>query len=489
MTISNQTTSITYEGNGSATNFPFPFRVDEATHLVLTKITVATQVEEVVSPGLYTVNNLGSEGTGSVDFSPALSSDYHLRIDRVLPVTQELDIQNQSGFSPETVEEAFDKLTMIAQQLGQQSSDQAGSLWYSGSGAPSSVLGEVDDFYIDTATGNWYKKTAVDTWTLQGNFTGATGPTGPAGATGPTGAGATGPTGPTGPVGPTGAGVTGATGPTGPTGPAGATGPTGAGVTGATGPTGPTGPAGATGPSGAAITILGTLANTGLLPGSGNIGDAYIISGNLYVWDGDSWENVGPIVGPTGPTGPAGATGPTGVTGPTGPTGVTGPTGPTGVTGPTGPTGPTAYPGAGIAVSTGSAWDTSKATPSGTVVGTTDTQTLTAKRVTPRIATTTTGATITPTGDSCDQYTVTALAEATTIAAPSGTPTDGQKLILRIKDNGVARAIVWTTTSGGYRAVGVSLPATTVISKTIYVGCIYNAADSYWDVVAVAEEE
>jgi hypothetical protein len=40
------------------------------------------------------------------------------------------------------------------------------------------------------------------------------------------------------------------------------------------------------------------------------------------------------------------------------------------------------YPGAGIAVSTGSAWTTSLTAPSGTIVGTTDTQTLSAKTLT-----------------------------------------------------------------------------------------------------------
>jgi hypothetical protein len=117
------------------------------------------------------------------------------------------------------------------------------------------------------------------------------------------------------------------------------------------------------------------------------------------------YQQIGPT-GSTGPTGPQGSTGPTGpqgVQGPTGPTGsqgdlgptgptgaastVAGPTGPTGSTGdigPTGPTGtagPTVYPAAGMAVSTGTAWGTSKATPTGDVVGTTDTQTLTNKTV------------------------------------------------------------------------------------------------------------
>jgi hypothetical protein len=63
-----------------------------------------------------------------------------------------------------------------------------------------------------------------------------------------------------------------------------------------------------------------------------------------------------------------------------------------------------------------------------------------------------------------------------------------QKLIIRIKDNGTAQALTWTTTSGAYRAVGVLLPATTVVSKAVYVGCIYNGQDTFWDVVATAQQ-
>jgi hypothetical protein len=120
-------------------------------------------------------------------------------------------------------------------------------------------------------------------------------------------------------------------------------------------------------------------------------------------------------------------------------------------------------------------------------VTTTGTQTLTNKRITPRVVSITDAATITPTGDTADQYVVTALAQAATVAAPSGTPTDGQKLTLRFEDNGTGRALTWTTTSGAYRAVGVTLPTTTVASKALYVGCIYNSQDVFWDVVAVAQ--
>jgi len=124
-----------------------------------------------------------------------------------------------------------------------------------------------------------------------------------------------------------------------------------------------------------------------------------------------------------------------------------------------------------------------------TLVGRATTDTLTNKRVTPRVNTVTTTGTVTPMGDSSDQYEVIATGTLT-IAAPSGTPTDGQKLMLRVKNNGTvtAQAITWTTTSGAYRVIGVTLPTATPSNATTgvaYVGCVYNSADTYWDVLAV----
>lgn len=113
------------------------------------------------------------------------------------------------------------------------------------------------------------------------------------------------------------------------------------------------------------------------------------------------------------------------------------------------------------------------------------TVTLTNKRITARIGTEASSATSTPTADSVDQWNVTALAAADAFAAPTGTPTDGQKLIIRIKDNGTARALTWNAI---YRASSdLALPTTTVISKTIYMGLIYNTADTKWDLVALVQ--
>lgn len=152
----------------------------------------------------------------------------------------------------------------------------------------------------------------------------------------------------------------------GPTGPQGLVGPTG--PQGLIGPTGSQGDQGVTGPTGNAgtsVKIIGSVFDYTLLPGypsgyTGDIGDGFLDNpGNLWVWTGGEWQNVGNIEGPTGATGP---TGPQGLKGPTGPTplvqdpvamalifgggggsssemSVTGPTGAQGIVGPTGPTG------------------------------------------------------------------------------------------------------------------------------------------------------
>jgi hypothetical protein len=102
----------------------------------------------------------------------------------------------------------------------------------------------------------------------------------------------------------------------------------------------------------------------------------------------------------------------------------------------------------------------------------------------PRVQSVASAATVTATSLN-DLVKITAQAAALTLANPTGTFAEGQALIFRIKDNGTARAI---TFGANFRAVGVTLPTTTTISKTTYVGCIYNSTDDKFDVIASLTE-
>jgi hypothetical protein len=113
------------------------------------------------------------------------------------------------------------------------------------------------------------------------------------------------------------------------------------------------------------------------------------------------------------------------------------------------------------------------------------TATLTNKRIDPRVSSASSASSLTPDISAYDQYAYTALAANLTINSPTGTPVDGNKLIFRILDNGTARTLTWNAT---FVVIGVTLPTTTTVNKTTYVGCIYNANNTRWDVVAVATQ-
>jgi hypothetical protein len=108
---------------------------------------------------------------------------------------------------------------------------------------------------------------------------------------------------------------------------------------------------------------------------------------------------------------------------------------------------------------------------------------------TPRVSSTASASSVTPTTASYDMYVYTALAATLTINASTFLPTNGTKLMFRFKDNGTAQTLTWTTTgSGSFRIIGTTLPTATTVSKVTYVGCVYNSDESYWDVIAVGTQ-
>lgn len=95
-------------------------------------------------------------------------------------------------------------------------------------------------------------------------------------------------------------------------------------------------------------------------------------------------------------------------------------------------------------------------------------------------ASTASAGTITPTKQI---YDVTALAVPATINVPSFTAQNGMSFIIRIKDNGTARALTW---AAGYTNVsGLDTPTTTIANKLLTVGAMYNSTTSKWEIQGI----
>lgn len=105
-------------------------------------------------------------------------------------------------------------------------------------------------------------------------------------------------------------------------------------------------------------------------------------------------------------------------------------------------------------------------------------------RYRPRLSAATSGD-ITPTIPLYDIYVRTAQAAPLTINNPTGSPSHGDRLIIRLKDNGTARAISW---GAKYRGLEFSLLTSTLANFTLYLGFMYNATVDRWDLVAISEE-
>lgn len=120
------------------------------------------------------------------------------------------------------------------------------------------------------------------------------------------------------------------------------------------------------------------------------------------------------------------------------------------------------------------------------VVSSSTAQTLTNKLIAPRIDTSYYTSTTYYVGATYDMRTLWNMSANFSFARDTNTTfVDGQKFILRLKDDGSPRTLTWNSS---FRAVGCTLPSTTIVNKVMYVGMVWNNWVSLFDVILVASE-
>ncbi len=120
---------------------------------------------------------------------------------------------------------------------------------------------------------------------------------------------------------------------------------------------------------------------------------------------------------------------------------------------------------------------------SGTVATLDATQTLTNKAITTRTVALTDGASIAVNCDTTDVGTVT-IAGNRTLANPTGTPTNGQKLLFRITQGAGGNFTLAFGTNYKFGSDIPSITLSTAAGTADYIGCVYNSASTKWDVIA-----
>ena len=117
MTVQTNTNVASFNGNGVTQIFPIAFKFNNDTDLVVLRVDDTTGVASRLTLNSdYTVSGEGDESGGLINVVTAPLAGQRLIVSRIVDILQLVDLRNQGKFFAEVHEDAFDLLTMIAQQ-------------------------------------------------------------------------------------------------------------------------------------------------------------------------------------------------------------------------------------------------------------------------------------------------------------------------------------------------------------------------------------
>ena len=117
MTVQTNTNVASFNGNGVTQIFPIAFKFNNDADLVVLLVDDHTGVSSLLTLNSdYTVSGEGDEEGGLINVAVAPAVGQRLKVSRIVDILQLLDLRNQGKFFAEVHEDAFDLLTMIAQQ-------------------------------------------------------------------------------------------------------------------------------------------------------------------------------------------------------------------------------------------------------------------------------------------------------------------------------------------------------------------------------------
>lgn len=123
MTLSSANRTVVYTGNGTTTVFPYSFWIQKIGDYKVYLRLISTGGDTLLVEGVdYSITGIdpnpaaGGNVTYPLSGSP-MPSTHKIVITRIVAYTQDLDIRNQDGFLPDTLENELDRMVMQIQQL------------------------------------------------------------------------------------------------------------------------------------------------------------------------------------------------------------------------------------------------------------------------------------------------------------------------------------------------------------------------------------